>query len=68
MDFIVETAWYNFRTEEWEYKSDIIDYEDYIPQNNPAQSLYQLYQEHKSLNPAEAALKVLKNYIGIDNE
>lgn len=55
---------YNYRTEKNEYVSlPITDWEDYIPQGQEAQSLYNLYQEIGD-TPTEAAKKVLLICVG----
>lgn len=51
--------WYNFKTEEWELIVDgPSDYAPYLPQSQPAQALYVLYQK-TGKTPAESAIEVL---------
>jgi hypothetical protein len=55
------TAYYNFRTNEWDYLTQTpADWRDYISQNESAQALYSLYQEVYGDSPIEAARKVLQ--------
>ena len=41
-----ESYYYNFKTQEYEHRDTPQDWEDYIPQNEAAQGLYQC---HKAL-------------------
>lgn len=60
-------AYYNFKTKEYEYRNTPDDWEDYIPQDEAAQGLYQC---HKMLGKSniEAAKETLLAVTGLKDK
>ena len=54
-----EMYWYNFRKQEYEYIPTPTDFRDYIPQQQAAQALYQLYLQGGDA-PIIATRKILE--------
>jgi hypothetical protein len=59
MDMSKILAWFNFKTQEYEYRQMPEDFTDYLPQNPAAQSLYGLLTGCLGQTPVEAARSVL---------
>jgi hypothetical protein len=59
-------GWNNQKTGEIEYLQSIPDdrWPEFIPQDEAAQNLYNLYVEHKNMTPEEAAIAVLELVLG----
>jgi len=56
-------AWFNYKTNDYEYRDTPEDFTDYIPQDRVAQGLYKC---HLALGetPINAARKTLSAYVG----
>ena len=64
MNLIETYAYWNFRTQQYDYLlAAPEDWSDYISQTEAAQNLYRLYQQLGD-TPVDAALKVLKIAVG----
>ena len=63
-----QEVWYNFKTNEYDWLSEIpTDFRVYIPQEPPAQSLYNLYTEMGD-EPIDAAIKILEFCVGVHSK
>jgi hypothetical protein len=63
----MQNAWYNYRTGRYDQLEESPeDFSDYVPQIG-GRGLYQIWVD-QGMDPKEAALKVLKQSLGIEEE